>query len=125
MSVRHPLLATVRQHLAVLLLAAGLHALALPVLAAPADPDCEHCAHVADLEPCLMLADAPADADAPAAATRRPPPPAGSARAALVLPAPEAAVRAAARAACRRALRPGGRGSADPPRHLVVGRLLI
>jgi hypothetical protein len=125
MPLRHPLLARFRRHLAVLLLAAGLHALALPVLAAPAEPDCEHCAHLTDVDPCLMTAGAPATADAPAALARGEPPLPGARRPVAVLPAPEPAVAAAARGACARALRPGGRGSGDPPRHLAVGRLLI
>jgi hypothetical protein len=125
MPMRHPLLARFRRHLVVLLVAAGLHALALPVLAAPTAPDCEHCAHLADVDPCLMTAGAPATADAPAALARGQPPLPGAPRPALRLPAPEAAEAAAARGACARALRPGGRGSGDPPRHLAVGRLLI
>jgi hypothetical protein len=125
MPTRHPLLARFRRHLAVLLLAAGLHALALPVLAAPAEPDCEHCAHVVAVEPCVMTAGAPAAADAPAAPARGQPPLPGAPRPALVLPAPAATHAAAARAACAHALRPGGRGSGDPPRHLALGRFLI
>jgi hypothetical protein len=122
-SARPSLLATLRRYLAVLLVAAGLQALALPVLAAPDEPDCEHCGQQLASDPCGMSAGVPAEADAPAAPARGQLPLPVASRPALVLPSPEAALSAAATAAESRALRPGARG--DPPRHLAVGRLLI
>jgi len=114
--------------LAGLLLAAALHALALPVAAAAAVGDpaghCGDCHAVPD-NPCAMAPAADATADGPSSVARdrlRPPPlatlpvlwiPRAGADT-LRLPLPPLLASGAARS---------GRATGDPPRHLRLGRL--
>ena len=114
--------------LAALLLAAVLHALALPVAgaAAAADP-AEHCGdcHVVPDDPCFMspAGDATAGEVASVSRDRFRPPALAAMPVAVVLPGvADEARRASAPYLASDAAR-AGRPTGDPPRHLRLGRL--
>jgi hypothetical protein len=117
------------RRLAALLLAAALHALALPAaVAAPASDGTEHCGdcHTLPGDPCLMAPAGTVAVDETGAVARdrfRPPSPAVMPVAVLPpvvaadLTAPPPAPLLASGAAR------SGRHTGDPPRHLRLGRL--
>lgn len=114
--------------LAALLLAAVLHALALPVAsAAPAGDPAGHCGdcHVVPDDPCFMSPVGDATADGPASVSRdrfRPPHLATMPVAMLPRGIADMAGRASAPMLATGAAR-SGRPTGDPPRHLRLGRL--